>query len=130
MNKQQYHKYLRSKEWQKIRLDLLMVKGFKCERCENVYKPKFLHVHHLTYKRIGREEPEDLEVLCAGCHNSEHDINPKKRKHKKKKVNPKSNKKGLSKEQKELLRWKESLKKKRKNNANTWYPDRKNISKL
>lgn len=32
-----------------------------------------LHVHHLTYARVGNEEPGDLRVLCFQCHQKAHD---------------------------------------------------------
>ena len=32
-----------------------------------------LHVHHLTYARVGNEEPGDLRVLCLQCHQKAHD---------------------------------------------------------
>jgi hypothetical protein len=27
-----------------------------------------LQVHHRHYKTLGREQPEDVEVLCPACH--------------------------------------------------------------
>ena len=64
-----YRKYLLSDEWGAIRNDLYAKRGKKCERCGSASK---VQVHHLTYKNIFKEEPEDLEILCAGCHKSEH----------------------------------------------------------
>ena len=80
-----YREYINSKEWKEIRLELLIHKECRCERCNRKYRPRFLHVHHLTYERLGNEEPEDLEVLCAGCHATEHGIKTKYNKPKKKK---------------------------------------------
>jgi len=72
-----YRKYLNSKEWEEIRVELHIVRGSKCERCSS---KKNLQVHHLTYDNIFNEELEDLELLCAGCHKSEHrPIKKKKR---------------------------------------------------
>lgn len=68
MNKE-YRKYLRSKEWLEIRLDILTLRGNKCEKCFSKNK---LQVHHLTYKNIFKEEPKDLIVLCDRCHENEH----------------------------------------------------------
>jgi hypothetical protein len=31
----------------------------------------FLHVHHVSYARLGEELDEDLEALCKRCHNVE-----------------------------------------------------------
>jgi|SRR5215472_14775278 len=39
----------------------------------NAYR---LEVHHLTYKRLGHEHPDDLIVLCPGCHAKAHDHEP------------------------------------------------------
>jgi hypothetical protein len=30
-----------------------------------------LNVHHLSYAHVGHESPEDVEVLCARCHELE-----------------------------------------------------------
>ena len=79
MNKKEYHKYLRSKEWATIKADLIQTRGNKCERCGSVRKYlRYLHIHHLTYDNIGNEEPEDLEILCAPCHRKEHGIEKKR----------------------------------------------------
>lgn len=76
-----YHKYLRSKEWGKIRDEVLELRGRKCERCGSKRR---LHVHHLTYERLFKEEPGDLEVVCNACHLKIHNLN-----HKGKKIQPK-----------------------------------------
>jgi len=70
--KEKYHKYLKSETWINIKLDLIEIRGQKCERCEK--KTKYLHLHHLTYERVFKEEPGDLELLCGGCHATEHRI--------------------------------------------------------
>lgn len=41
-------------------------------RCEVCGKDWDLHVHHLTYRDIGQEEPTDLVVLCRQCHRAVH----------------------------------------------------------
>jgi len=64
-----YREYLKSKEWSEIRNDIYQIRGKKCECCGSVND---LHVHHLHYKNIFKEEPEDLVLLCADCHNEEH----------------------------------------------------------
>lgn len=67
MNKE-YAKYLKSAEWNEIRVDVLINRK-RCERCGS---KKRLEVHHLTYKNIFNEQPDDLELLCKKCHVSEH----------------------------------------------------------
>ena len=44
--------------------------GHKCSICGETEN---LNVHHLTYARVGCEKLSDLEVLCRGCHENEHE---------------------------------------------------------
>lgn len=69
--KKEYYDYLKSKEWADIRIDLFNARGKKCEYCDNVEK---LQIHHLHYRNIFKEEPEDLVILCDSCHKNEHGI--------------------------------------------------------
>ena len=73
MNKTQYHAYLRSPEWQALRLRVLKRDGYKCAHC-GASKP--LDVHHKTYERVGRERMRDLVALCRECHEAEHEVEP------------------------------------------------------
>lgn len=66
-----YDDYLDSEEWAKKRTYLLKKVGYKCQNCSS---RRNLQVHHLTYKRVGRERTTDLQVLCRNCHEIEHDI--------------------------------------------------------
>lgn len=43
---------------------------------------RFLHIHHLTYERLFREEPKDLMIICAICHMKEHGLIKEKKKRK------------------------------------------------
>ena len=102
--KKKYLSYLQSKEWAEIKADILIIRGEKCERCGTKYKrPSSLHLHHLTYKNLYNEEPEDLELLCQKCHKREH-YKPKKKK--------------------VVVAKKKKTKRKRRNTAPTWYPNR------
>jgi len=79
-----YQKYLRSPEWKLRRLTALIAADWTCNRCGvkpprgssaklvDVIASESLTVHHKTYRRLGNELPEDLEVLCESCHNAEH----------------------------------------------------------
>tara|TARA_R110002020_G_scaffold420639_2_gene629784 strand:+ start:215 stop:517 length:303 start_codon:yes stop_codon:yes gene_type:complete len=87
----EYKEYLKSKEWSEIRLEIIKTRK-KCERCGS---KKRLQVHHITYKNIFNEEPNDLELLCSGCHKAEHGI---KKPVKKKRVKPKKKRKKTKKE--------------------------------
>lgn len=76
MTKTEYSKYLSSEHWKSLRT-AIVEDSPKCEKCaiprwlaEIVYDQD-LHVHHLTYKNLGHEEFEDLQVLCRRCHDIE-----------------------------------------------------------
>ena len=71
-----YREYLASKEWANIKLDLIQLRGSKCEKC--LKERSYLHVHHMTYERLYNELPEDLVLLCAKCHMKEHGIKQKR----------------------------------------------------
>lgn len=69
MDAVEYQDYLKTEHWQTTRKATLADRNYKCEKCG---KRGLLHVHHLTYKRLGDELPEDLQVLCPECHRGEH----------------------------------------------------------
>ena len=69
--KKKYKKYLLSNEWAQLKIDLFEYRGKECEKCGET---KYLQVHHLSYKNIFHEEPEDLMILCKYCHKKEHNI--------------------------------------------------------
>jgi 5-methylcytosine-specific restriction endonuclease McrA len=54
--------------------------------CNKKRRATSLQIHHITYKNLFHEEPEDLIILCGTCHMKAHGlIKPKKQVHKKKK---------------------------------------------
>ena len=67
--KQKYYDYLNSKIWRAKRLLVLDRDKSKCQKCG---AKKNLFIHHLTYKRIYKEELSDLLTLCGICHKKEH----------------------------------------------------------
>lgn len=70
MDKAEYKRYIDSDAWQTKRRIVLQFYGKKCRECG---KPKkVLHVHHLSYERVGREHIVDLTVLCPACHKAAH----------------------------------------------------------
>ena len=99
MNKRGYREYLKSAEWKRKR-DAVMqramqsfmpaspvirrtvdgygrvIKSIALEHrptCENDgCTNEAVHVHHLTYERIGKEWLEDLQALCPKCHEQQH----------------------------------------------------------
>lgn len=67
-----YHVYINSKAWRKKRDAAFRYWGRICELCGAT--ESVLHVHHLTYARLGREKMKDLQILCADCHVTHHDM--------------------------------------------------------
>ena len=70
-----YTDYLRSEAWRQKRWAALKRAHFTCARCGVASTTRSrveLHVHHLTYDRLGDEFLNDLEVLCKACHENEH----------------------------------------------------------
>ena len=73
MKGKRYREYLESDEWARRRAAALERAEHRCQLCNN---PELLQVHHRTYERVGRERPEDLIVLCGGCHVRHHGRSP------------------------------------------------------
>jgi len=73
MNVDEYNEYLRSPQWQHIRSKVIRREKGLCQGCGNAGG---MEVHHLTYRRIGRELLCDLVLLCHGCHEVAHDREP------------------------------------------------------
>lgn len=63
-----YKTYMQSEAWRELRELMIDIVGGLCERCEASEDDVTLEVHHLTYERLGHEDPEDLQVLCPSCH--------------------------------------------------------------
>lgn len=66
LNKE-YEEYLQSEDWREKRLQRLQIAQHRCSACRN---SKAIHVHHLTYARIFKEEMADLLPLCEFHHNA------------------------------------------------------------
>lgn len=67
LNIYRYNKrqYLISPEWKAKRKQVLKAANYSCQRCK---AETDLHVHHISYKNLFRENPEDLVALCSDCH--------------------------------------------------------------
>ena len=65
-----HRQYLQSPAWKQKRMEALESYGCVCNRCGK----HGTDVHHKTYKRVGNEHLEDLEVLCRDCHEAHHAI--------------------------------------------------------
>ena len=67
-----YELFIVSAEWRDIRVRLWAEQGRFCAACGNT---EDLHVHHMTYARLGGNELlSDLVGLCAACHSDVHDL--------------------------------------------------------
>lgn len=60
-----YHEYLASREWQVKRKQIIERGKGICERC---HMGQIKQIHHLTYKNLGHEPLNELQGLCAPCH--------------------------------------------------------------
>lgn len=63
---EQYHTYIKSKEWKQKREQVAADAGYECVVCGR--HDYHVHVHHKHYHTVGRERPVDLCILCARCH--------------------------------------------------------------
>lgn len=88
--KEDYIKYLKSREWIEFRANIIKKRGKACEKCGKTNC--IIHAHHLTYERIFVELESDIQLLCEECHKKIHN---KKTKHKKPKSKKRNNKKSV-----------------------------------
>jgi hypothetical protein len=65
-----YSRYLESEEWKERSAGIIARAHGLCEKCG---KRKAIHVHHLSYDRVGEERETDLQALCFQCHDEIHD---------------------------------------------------------
>jgi len=65
-----YGDYLKTPHWRRVRASMLLLNNTFCQHCDTQLWDKMhkLHVHHLTYERIGCERFSDLMLLCETCH--------------------------------------------------------------
>ena len=66
---ERHKSYLRTPEWRAVRKSALVAAGNVCSKCRRGGR---LEVHHKTYARWGKEELDDLLVLCHACHLKTH----------------------------------------------------------
>lgn len=75
-----YDSYMNSKAWQDKRREwyarwlTLMGTPPRCLVCGRRWTLRTGQLHHLTYMRLGAEEPEDLLPLCAADHVKLHEL--------------------------------------------------------
>ncbi len=66
-----YQEYLKSPEWQALRLKVLQRDGFRCQGC--LAQPA-AEVHHTTYRHARSEFCFELVSLCRDCHRRLHGV--------------------------------------------------------
>ena len=66
-----YEIYIQSDEWieSSARRSKLITTNGRCECCG---ANNGTHVHHITYRNLGKESVKDLSVLCPACHDYTH----------------------------------------------------------
>lgn len=69
-----YNKYLQSETWKIKKQAVLNRDSYQCQMCGRIHS---LHVHHITYKNLGKEPLSDLVTLCSFCHKKVHDYHGK-----------------------------------------------------
>lgn len=138
MTKEEYYDALKSPQWIEKRNRIKKRDGYTCVKCKS---KKELHVHHTYYLRdkMPWQVPDDcLITLCKICHKKEHENKPissfyrnkpPKEKVKNKDKNKKPNRKysnNLSKEDAELQKKYNEIKKKGKLPKSTYKPIKSN----
>lgn len=77
MTTELYRQSIRSPRWRQLKWRRLKISGYSCERC-GVKCPfkrprqcmRFFHLHHLpgSYRMVGAEDLECVQILCPSCH--------------------------------------------------------------
>jgi len=68
-----YRDYIRSAQWKYRRSCELRKACNRCARCGMESGQGIpIQVHHISYKNLGAELPDDLVVLCKLCHSDAH----------------------------------------------------------
>ena len=71
-----YDVYINSNHWKVKRYWLADAKGWKCEGCGfTPFIKSQVEVHHKTYKNLGKETVDDIQILCRKCHSEKHPTN-------------------------------------------------------
>lgn len=69
---QAYKDHINSDKWKEFRKTILVKYKHTCQKCNNIFLPRDLHVHHLHYRTFGNEKDEDVKLVCVGCHEKIH----------------------------------------------------------
>ncbi len=73
-----YQDYLNTAHWKALRIQVAERDKYTCQRCNGIFK-NYFHIHHNTYKRLGKEKLSDLTFYCNKCHSVIHNDRKNKR---------------------------------------------------
>ncbi|MWC26645.1 HNH endonuclease signature motif containing protein [Paenibacillus sp. MMS18-CY102] len=74
------HSFYTSSKWRNLRLNLILERGHRCQRCgDDIFRPIDIIGHHiieLTPENVHDYNislnPSNIELICYDCHNKEH----------------------------------------------------------
>lgn len=70
-----YDHYLRIDCWMKVmRRSVLERANHRCQCRKRCNGARATQVHHVSYARLGKEQPQDLLAVCDACHRWLHNI--------------------------------------------------------
>lgn len=61
-----YQQRISSAQWKSFKNDVIEQRGNRCEHCAK--ESTSLALHHVHYRSLGSEKPEDVRLLCHECH--------------------------------------------------------------
>jgi hypothetical protein len=64
-NDDRYHQYISSVQWKSLKHKVIEQRGNRRERCGQ--ESASLALHHVHYRSLGSEQPEDVELLCPNA---------------------------------------------------------------
>lgn len=72
----EYLEYLKTDTWKRKANQRMQIDGYRCQGCKTCGSAENrLEVHHLSYERLGNENPyTDLVTVCHICHKNLHKI--------------------------------------------------------
>lgn len=63
---ERYVQRVSSAEWKRLKNTIVEQRGHRCEHCGQ--ESVSLALHHVHYRTLGSEMPDDIELLCPECH--------------------------------------------------------------
>ena len=71
VNYEEYLDYIKSDAWKNRKAKYFKKHPKVCKACGST---ELIHLHHITYRRLGKEGPRDLVPLCVTCHDEVHRV--------------------------------------------------------